>query len=260
MVLVIISNVLPAFELNHSGPKVIILGENPAMEKGDMFGSVINPALIRGKLKILASYSILYQLTEINSGDITAEYSAGNIPVMTGANYYGNQFYHETTIRAGTAYMLEDIKTSVGISINYYSLEISHYGSDQCVGINLGINYDLYVNLSLAASITNINQPVIGQQEEKLPQQMRTGIRYQPVTGIMLYASVFQENGMKESYRVAMQIKITEWLQVIAGICDEPDSWSAGLEILSGKIHSVLGMQFHPVLGNSLLISTGMDL
>ena len=93
--------------------------------------------------------------------------------------------YQEYQFNMGSAYKFND-EASMGISLQYYLLNIINYGNQWSWGINIGFQYLITKELSIGALVANINKPVMGISNEKLPQTLSLGFCYIPLSAFKI--------------------------------------------------------------------------
>jgi len=183
----------------------------------------------------------------------------GGHPFSLAINRFGNQLYQEIQLTAASRYEIVD-NCAIGISIQSYILFIRHYGQAVAWGINFSALYKLLPELSIGALITNLNQPVISEIREKLPQTMSLGFCYYPVPDLMMSFEFFQDLRFSQEYRAGCSYNVLSFLTIRAGIEDLINIYSYGVGIDINWIEFDYTLRNHSILGISHIITLSIEL
>jgi hypothetical protein len=205
------------------------------------------------------TYRSFYGLHEVSQVNIITNFTVRNICLALAGNRFGNNLYQEYQFNMGSVYEFAD-EASLGFSIQYYLLKIVNYGNQGCWGVNMGFQYQILNDLSIGSLVTNINKPVMGSSNEKLPQTLSLGFCYTPVSVLKIGFELYRDVRFKQDYRAGIAYTVAENLVLCMGVDDQTRSFSLGLGIEINSIEIDYGVLVHQILGVSHVISCGLTL
>ena len=261
MVFVIYIDGSAAFEKSEIGPAQIAMGNAGVAVFYSPHIIYYNPALLylSENLQLVLTYQNYYGLSDLNEIDISSSFPLGDFGFSVALNRYGNNIYQEIKVTTGLGFMIAR-DCALGISTQWYYLRIQNYGYEMTWGINLSAYYQLLPGLSIGAFVTNINQPQLGEINEKLPLTFNWGFSYKPVDDMTLSFEVYRDIRYEEEYRAGLSYMIYSLLIVRAGIEDKKDTYSFGAGIRHEWINLDYAVRIHHRLGISQTISIVLDL
>jgi hypothetical protein len=227
---VISTSVYGAFEQNEAGARSSALGGAFVGLADNSWAIFYNPA---GLARLMHNeLSVFYLPQQFGLKELSTTAIAGNInskigTVGFGLRSFGFSLYKEIT--GSLSYANEFGGADLGVSINYYSLTISGYGSDAAVGVDVGILLPLFRNFNFGISAKNLNMPTIGKAKEKLPQIFSTGISYSPVDNFILVTDYRKEISFEGSTRFGVEYKVFDFASLRIGATNGPPSYTAGI-------------------------------
>ena len=171
------------------------------------------------------SYRNFYGLHELAQINMVTNFRMNKIPMSLGINRFGNKFYQEYQFHSGISCRFSD-EAALGIGVQYYQLQITNYGSQGSWGINMGISYCLLNNFTVGMLVTNINQPVIGKCQEKLPQSLSLGFCYVPLQSLKIGFAFYRDIKFDQSYRIGISYDIYKSISLGLGIDDQTNTFS----------------------------------
>jgi len=156
--------------------------------------------------------------------------------------------------------LLKDIHSEiyVGYSFNMYSLDMDSFGNDTGLGINLGALAILHQRTRLGFTVTNLNNPAFGEEDdEELAQKMAIGIAYEPYPDVITAVEMKKTYGLggvegeKTELHAGVEFKVHEMLTLRTGVKNQPTSYSfgAGINIYGAIID--YGYNTHAVLNGT---------
>jgi hypothetical protein len=214
-----------------------------------------NPANIPySKVQFSLDYQNFYGIRDLNQANLVINIPIRKVPAAIGIGSFGNNLYREIQLMAAGAYRI-GTKFSFGLSMQYYFCAIKGYGSQAAWGINLGMAYTLIENIRIGSQVTNINQPVISQIHEKLPQTFSFGINYQASNLLMLTMDLFHDNRFDQEYRFGLEYCMSPYFRIRGGIIDRLNNYSGGCAIFLKTVIFEYALVSHQILGASHITS-----
>jgi hypothetical protein len=254
-------NAKAAFEKVESGAFSVSMGNALVAVPSTINAVFYNPAALDTFSNITAGLSFrnFYGLPEVQQVDLAVNFPLFGQPVAMGINSYGNSVYHEFQIFfAGLIPIYSNLQ--FGISFQSYFLSIKGYGADNSYGLNLGMLYTMSKQISCAAVMYNINQPVIGQSGEYLPQGFSLGFAYYPESQIILAVEIFKDIRYAPDYRMGISYKFNLPLFVRIGIQDTANCYCVGLGTVFSAFKLDYAFQIQQILGVSHIFSISFTL
>lgn len=254
------ASLFASFEKREAGAREQSLGNAIVAMDNTPFALLYNPANIHSEIScgVYTSYRNFYGIPGIYQADIAATKNISGIGSAVSVSKYGNDLYSEIEISAGGSYnIIKDLY--LGLSVKGYFLSIKNYGSANSWGLNLGLQYDYLENLSIGATVTNINNPKIGSIEEELPQTFSLGYKYDLMERATLYFELFRDVKHDQDYRGGFEYEPYDNIFLRLGIMDNTATYSFGVGSSFKFLKFDYGLIDHSVLGISHVISLGVD-
>jgi hypothetical protein len=250
-----------AFENIEVGAQPLALGNACTALVESPFALYYNPANIHhiSSFQFAFSYQNYYGIPEINQLNLIANGHIKEWPLSLGVNRFGNNLYQELQLTIGSSYKLIN-QASIGLSIQYYYLQITNYGQSSTWGVNLGFQYNLVKNLDMGIQVSNINQPVLGKAKEKLPQCFSMGFCYRPLSTLSLLMEFFRDVSFDQDYRAGIEYNLSKNFVLRMGIIDQYNTYNLGFGIILKNLVIGYALLNHQVLGVSHVISMLIDL
>ncbi|MCX8057164.1 MAG: conjugal transfer protein TraF [Ignavibacteria bacterium] len=164
----------------------------------------------------------------IGSATITKQFSFASIGFAFQS--YGFELFRENKISLALAKNFFP-EFQFGFKLNYYSLSISNYGSDNSFGVDVGILSSLSENLQLGFAVTNLNRPTYGVNKEKLSQTFSGGISYKPVKNLILALELEKEVRFPFNFKTGIEYSLIKYLALRFGFNTEPNNYTGGIGI-----------------------------
>jgi len=245
-----------AFEKVEIGAGPVALGNACVAWKDNPYAIYYNPANIQylNDSYFGFSYRNFYAMNEISELNILGNFKIFNTPVSLGINRFGNKIYQEYQFHTAGSFPLAD-DAAIGFGFQYYYLKIAYYGSITNWGVNLGFQYRVLAEFYVGAMITNLNQPKIGSNNEKLPQNFALGFCYMPVKSLSINFELFRDIHFGQDYRLGLIFDITPNIALRAGIGDKTNSYSLGLGTCLNFIKFDYALVMHEIIGISHILT-----
>ncbi len=133
--------------------------------------------------------------------------------------------------------LMKDIHTefTLGYGVNLYNLEFADSDDTQMAfGVNMGALATIRQRTKLAFSVTNINNPKIGKDNESdLPQVFAVGLSHSPYEKVTTSVELKQEFGEETQIMGGLEISPHEVLTLRGGVHNKPNviSFGAGINM-----------------------------
>ncbi len=225
------------------------------------FDVFLNPAKL--SLTQTASFDLFYRnfygISGLNQITLGSSFKVLNVPVGFGINRFGNSLYAETETRVALAKEFADA-ISIGVSLNWYHLDIDNYGQAQSLGFDISGFYQISRQFTAAFIVSNLNEPEIGQAREKLPSCFSFGLSYNPTNELNLNIDLVKDNEFDFDYRFGLHYNLFQSVQLLTGFRQVVHSYSGGILMKKNHINIGYALEYHPELGSSNTISFGYEL
>lgn len=215
------------------GAKQISLANSDAALSNDVFAAFNNPAgLAQMNWREIGVY---YSPSPFGLKELSNAYAAYSQPLFSGTvaiggMTYGFELYKESRVLVAYSYNYLN-KFFVGAAVNYHSVSIKNYGSDNALYLNAGLLLYIENYLRWGASISNFNRASFGSEENQIPVIYNTGISYDVLDNLALCAGIEKETFFPFSYRFGLEYEIIKYFAVRTGFSNEPVKYTAGVGI-----------------------------
>ncbi|MBD3225053.1 MAG: hypothetical protein GF313_10020 [Caldithrix sp.] len=247
-------NTFAAFHSKMYGPPTTALaGSGRALFQPD-YAVFVNPAtafLDSSRLgRIDLGYRNFYGLQGIQQLTLSCALAVKGHPLGFGFSRYGNNLYAENELRMGYNFALGPA-FRVGASLNVYALEIRNYGQAQTFGFDVAGIYIINSVLRTAFVLSNLHHPEIGRSGERINPTIAGAFVYQPVESMQLAFDIVNETDIEFDYRLGLIYNYWRWLKFRAGVRQNVDLWSVGLEAGQDTYAIHYTFEYHMQLGAS---------
>lgn len=208
------------------------------------------------KKEIQASWSELFGLKELSSGDFYLVYPFRKINLGLGYNIFGKKdYYQENILSFALGYRLGE-RVSVGSNLKYMNVSFTpSYGSYSIWGIDGGVSFKFNKKIQIGASIQNINKPRMFKNSSDIPRVWKAGISLFPFENVILLLDFEKESGYGYSIHFGQEIKILKQLDLRFGIETEEPRYGFGTGFEIERIKIDYAYLSHPNLGGSHKVS-----
>ncbi len=132
--------------------------------------------------------------------------------------------------------LYQDIHSSVdfGLSVGLYNVKLGETeegidpGSATAFGVDLGMLMTLHRRTTLGFQVKNMNNPMIGYDEEELARRLVAGLSYEPYDGVITTFEVENELGQEVQYHGGTEFFIVEGFALLAGVATNPNRLTGG--------------------------------
>lgn len=147
---------------------------------------------------------------------------------------FGNELYNEQIIAAG--YSNHFGLASLGLSLNYIQYNTEGFGRKGVVTVSLGGIATLTPQLLIGAHITNVNQPEISDDDERVPTRINTGIGFKPSDKVFLCAEIEKELTSETTFKTGIEYSIHKKCAIRTGFNLNPDAGFIGFGFKPKKL------------------------
>ncbi len=233
------------------GAKQISLSNSDVALSNDVFSVFNNPAgLSQLNWRELGIYysPAPFGLTELSNGYIAycEPFSFGTL--SAGGMTFGFDKYRESKIATAYSYNYQN-KFFVGVTLNFHTVSIQNYGSDNAIYINLGGLIYLSNELRFGFSLQNINRATFGNEEGQIPVTLNSGFSFDLIPSLALNTAIEKDIKHKTSFMFGADYDLIEHLSLRSGFSNEPSRYSAGIGINYSLLSLDYAMITHSDLG-----------
>ncbi|MFN3871760.1 MAG: hypothetical protein ACK4R9_02040 [Ignavibacterium sp.] len=233
------------------GAKQISLANSDAALSNDVFSLFNNPAGLSqlNWTEVGIYYSPApFGLTELANGYIAFNEPFSFGSVSLGGMTYGYEVYRESKVLLAYSYNYQN-KFFVGAAVNYHTVSIQNYGSDNAFYFNLGGLAYLTNDFRIGFSFQNINRASFGNEDGQIPVVLNAGISYDVINTLTLNAAIEKDIKQKASFMFGVDYDLIEYLSLRTGFSNEPSRFSAGIGINYSLLSLDYAMFTHSDLG-----------
>lgn len=161
---------------------------------------------------------------------------------------YGFELYKENRFTFSIARKFFE-QVSIGINLNYNTLNIKNYGSKTIISFDIGITFELYSNFVFSSSFTNINSSTWKNKEDKLPQIFRNGLSFNGVRDLIISIELEKDFNHNFDFKFAGEYSVIEQFFIRTGYRLELGEFSAGFGLNWKGLSFDYAMSTHLELG-----------
>lgn len=256
--LILSDNCFGLFENNRLSARYLSLGEGCVALSDEASVISSNPSGLGffEKKQIQASWSQLYGLKELSSGDFYFAYSFGRFGLGLGFNIFGkSDYYQENITSVAFGYRIKSF-FSIGLNLKYMKVSFSPtYGSHSILGIDFGATVRINKKAQFGAKVENINKPEIFNGSDDIPRLFKIGLAIFPFENLGLTFDFEDESGYDKKIHFGQEIKVLKQLALRFGTQTSPARYSLGTGFDFEKINIDYAYLSHPSLGATHKVS-----
>ena len=163
---------------------------------------------------------------------------------------FGNNVYQENQYMISYARSWRS-KVHYGAAMRLMHLDISKYGTDTAVGLDLGFMTALSPRFQWGFYAHNLNRPVISTQDQAIPQIFCSGISVLPVDNARMNVDLYKDSKFPAELRFGFEYTFLDRLALRSGFSTEPARFTAGFGIAFSLLQLDYAFQTHNDLGNT---------
>ncbi|MGD9547504.1 MAG: hypothetical protein AB7V45_08125 [Candidatus Krumholzibacteriia bacterium] len=222
------------------------MGESAVAVPGGSYSAFYNPGLLAGRTAstVGASYVRPFRLDFTDFFAVGAALPLGGRYGSVGiglsqfkVNHLDTDLLKETHAAFSHGISLfEDYHSRIdmGYSLNVYQVEQGETvsgidpGSDTVLGVDFGMAVTLHKRTVLGFLVKNLNNPMIGVDEEELHRRLVAGVSYAPYDGVVTTFEFDNELGEDVQYHGGIEMTIIEGFTLRGGVITGPNKLTAG--------------------------------
>lgn len=177
------------------------------------------------------------------------------LPTKQGAfglsvGYFGSPIYNENKIGLAYGRMLGE-RFSIGTQLQYMGVAIEEYGSKGALTFELGFQFDVTNEFTLAAHVFNPMRIELAEyQNEKFPTVFKVGFGWKPSDKLTINAETEKDLDYDAVFKAGIEYKIIDALALRAGIGTAPTLGTFGVGIyLKENFQIDIATAYHQQLG-----------
>ncbi|MBT3675469.1 MAG: hypothetical protein HON84_00835 [Candidatus Marinimicrobia bacterium] len=241
-----------AFEHTFLSPLNVGLGFSYINFSNNILGTIMDPASFgqEDRFQLAGQTGRRFNLKPLTHNSF-----AGSIPTRwghfgLGIQSFGMKQYSESTMSLIYGKRLKK-RLKAGIAVNVYSLSIPDYGSTNTVGVSLAWQVQLNDRVHWGTILHNLNNPVIGDVKEPLPQLIITALSFTATKKISAQIEWEQDTTYEGQLKAGFKFQPIEWLLIHTGFVSGTGQVTGAIGLNFYRIKLNYAMANHPNLGPS---------
>jgi hypothetical protein len=166
---------------------------------------------------------------------------------------FGDNLYSEQLISTG--YSNRFGIASLGLKVNYVQYRSEIYGAKSLVTINFGGVADITPQLSVGAYITNINQPKLSDNDERLPTKLVAGFGFKPTEKLLVTTELEKDLDYDATWKGGAEYVVHKKIFLRTGFNLHPNAAFFGVGFQTWKLKVDYALQFSNTLNFAHQIS-----
>jgi len=197
-----------------------------------------------------------FLLTELSLFSLAAAVPTKSGTFGLGLSYFGDEFLSETFLRLGYGRKLSE-QLSIGIELDYFSLDAGLYGSKGAATFGIGVLYKVNAKLQVGAHFFNpLNITLTNQENDDIINNaLRVGATYRPSKKVFVNFEAEKNIDDPLVAKIGVDYSLKEAVALRIGYASEPDLLTVGVGFLIQQIRIDLAGSFHWELGASPHVS-----
>lgn len=155
---------------------------------------------------------------------------------------FGDALYSESIITAGFSNQLG--LASLGVKVNYIQYRAEGFGTKGVFSINFGGIAELTPNLSVGAHITNINQPKLSIDKDRLPTILTAGIAFKPTENVFIASEIEKNIDYKPTWRMGLEYLFHKKFCARTGYSIQPNTSYFGMGFKTNRFTIDYAIQY----------------
>lgn len=121
----------------------------------------------------------------------------------SGVFRFGDDVYSESLLSAGFSNQLG--LAALGIKLNYIQYRAEGFGTKGVFTLNVGGIAELTPSLAIGAYITNINQPKLSPDEDRVPTLLTAGVSFKPSDKIIIATELAKDLDYATTWKTGLE-------------------------------------------------------
>ncbi|MBX2965938.1 MAG: hypothetical protein KF845_07315 [Cyclobacteriaceae bacterium] len=158
-----------------------------------------------------------------------------SIGVISGGVFrFGDNLYNEGVLSAGFSNQFG--LAALGVKINYIQYNAEGFGRSGVVSIGFGGIAEITQQLSVGAYITNINQPKISKDGDRIPTLLTAGLSFKPGKNVIIATEIEKDLDAKANWKTGVEYSFHKKFCARTGYNLEPNTIFFGLGFKTTKL------------------------
>ncbi|MBL7844845.1 MAG: hypothetical protein KF846_02065 [Cyclobacteriaceae bacterium] len=146
---------------------------------------------------------------------------------------FGDDLYNESLLSAGFSNQFG--LAALGIKLNYIQYQAEGFGTKGVFTINFGGIAELTPNLFIGAYITNINQPKLSIDEDRVPTLLTAGLSFKPTDKIIIATELEKDLDYSTNWKTGLEYIFHKKFCARTGFNLQPNAAFFGLGFKTNK-------------------------
>ncbi|UCE06875.1 MAG: hypothetical protein JSW07_02210 [bacterium] len=243
-------NVHASFELKGSSARIQAMGQayvGLANTPDAIFINCSGLAQLT-KTSFSAFYTRPFGMKELSYGSLATIVPTSIAAFAAGLTSFENELYREQSLILSVNRSMKQ-KFYYGFNLHYMKLQISGYGSDFSLGLDMGFLIKITPKLNWGFFATNLNRASMGQNQDYLPQTFSTGLSIFPINALTLNVDIFKDSLFPLELRCGIEYLLFHRFALRSGFSTEPAQFCAGFGFLFSHFEVDYAVTSHQSLG-----------
>jgi hypothetical protein len=162
---------------------------------------------------------------------------------------FGDDVYSESILSAGFSNQLG--LAALGVKINYIQYRAEGFGSKGVFTVNFGGIAELTPNLSVGAFITNINQPKLSEDGDRLPTLLTAGLAFIPTEKVIITTELEKDLDYDATWKLGAEYFFHSKFCARTGFNVQPNASYFGLGFKTTRFIIDYALQYSTILNFS---------
>jgi hypothetical protein len=155
---------------------------------------------------------------------------------------FGDALYSESIITAGFSNQLG--LASLGLNVNYIQYRAEGFGTKGVFTVNFGGIAELTPTLSVGANITNINQPKLSTDDDRLPTILTAGLAFKPTDNVFIATEIEKNIDYKTTWRMGLEYLFHKKFCARTGYAIQPNTAYFGMGFKTTRFNIDYAIQY----------------
>ncbi len=209
---------------------------------------LVNPALMEADIQsqVGLQYHKPFMGLDLQSGSLGAVYKVGNLPVVSGIQYFGDDVYSESSLRSGIAWPI-DSTFRMGLGISGHHLSVSGFDSRTTLTVSASLFLQLADDIKLGSALEHLVQL---NRSLPVPQRFHFGAEYDSGPVVLMFA-IEKEAAIPIEFCTALVTSYSRKWQIAVGYRDLSQTTSLGWRLMLKNYRVHYTWILHPDLPDS---------
>ncbi len=195
--------------------------------------AAVNPSLLSGLAGAAAEFSLspgLFGLKELRLLDAAIAIPLGRGGGGCHARLFGGPLYEELTLTGSLAGPLSG-RFDGGFSLSAYHLHIAGYGAASTWAVSAGARARVADPLLFAASVRNINRPLLGRAREPVGMEMLASLQFDAAAWLHLLVTLSKEERALPATAAGLEAELAGCIALRTGVNEGSSEYGFGVSL-----------------------------